>query len=95
VLAVSDENLVVERVVPISPTRELTVRISQDTTEDFWRVDVSRGFGGQRHVSTTVAPCDSFMMDLVRDAMSGEQLAWRDIARWGQTSLSRSELRFA
>jgi len=78
-----DEQLVAERVVGA-----LTVRISQHEVEEFWRVDVSRDPADrQGHMSATVAPGDSFMMNLIQGAVSGEPVAWRHLAHWGQEAL--------
>jgi hypothetical protein len=82
----SDENLVAEQVVKMNEARALTIRISQHHQEEFWRVDVSAGGGG--YTSTTVAPGDSFMMNLIQGAVSGEDLAWRHLAQWGQHNLA-------
>jgi hypothetical protein len=92
-LAVSEEELVVaEQVVSIAQSHSLTVRISQHAAEEFWRVDVSCPSGPPRSISTTVAPGDSFMMHLINGAVSGEQVAWRHLAHWGQDNLARPAL---
>lgn len=72
----SGERLVAEQVV-----ESLTVRISENTAEDFFRVDFTRPDAG--HLTTTVAPGDNFMMNLISAAVSGEPLAWRHLAHWG------------
>lgn len=84
-----EETLVAEQVVSLDQTGALTVRISQHRAEDFWRVDVSRGLEPERR-STTVAPGDSFMMNLIQGAVSGEPVAWRHLAHWGQDAMGRS-----
>lgn len=84
----NEERLVAEQVVPVESAGPVTVRISQDTEEEFWRVDVSRHPAGT--MSTTVAPGDSFMMTLIEGAVSGEPVAWRHLAHWGQDALGRT-----
>jgi hypothetical protein len=84
-----DEQLVAEQVVSVRDQQALTVRISQHSGGDFWRVDVTDPGTVRRHLSTTVAPGDSFMMNLISEAVGGEQLAWTHIAKWGQTRLNR------
>lgn len=84
-----EEVVVAEQVVPSGEAGALTVRISQHRVEDFWRVEVSRGpdqTPGQR--TATVAPGDSFMMNLIRGAVDGEDLAWRHLAQWGHEGLA-------
>lgn len=75
------ERLLAEQVVD-----SLTVRITEDTAEEFFRVDFSREAD---HLTTTVAPGDSFMMNLIEGAVSGEALAWRHLAHWCQDNLGR------
>ena len=83
----SAEQLIAEQVVALEAQRAVTVRISQHLAEDFWRVDVKGGNGsGGGHVTATVAPGDSFLMNLIEGAMSGEQVAWRHLAQWGMHS---------
>lgn len=84
-----EETLVAEQVVSLDQAGALTVRILQHQSEDFWRVDVSRGLVPERR-TTTVAPGDSFMMTLIQGAVSGEPVAWRHLAHWGQDALGRS-----
>lgn len=86
----SEERLIAEQVVPVHDQRALTVRISQHAEGDFWRVDVTNPSAGRGHLTTTVAPGDSFMMNLISDAVGGEQLAWSHLARWGQAKLART-----
>lgn len=84
----NDEQLVAEQVVPLEQAGALTVRISQHTAEEFWRVDVSRDPAvSDGHMTATVAPGDSFLMNLIEGAVSGEPVAWRHLARWGQDAL--------
>jgi hypothetical protein len=86
-----EEQLVAERVVPIEQSGPLTVRISQHAAEEFWRVDVSReAAAGAGHMTTTVAPGDNFMMNLIEGAVSGEPVAWSHLAHWGQDALGRT-----
>lgn len=83
-----DEELVAEQVVPLEQAGALTVRISQHAAEQFWRVDVSRDpADSEGHMTATVAPGDSFMMNLIEGAVSGEPVAWRHLAHWGQDVL--------
>lgn len=80
-----EEKLVAEQVIGT-----MTVRISQHTEEEFWRVDVSGRAAGS--TSTTVASGDNFMMTLIEGAVSGEPVAWRHLAQWGQDALGRATL---
>jgi hypothetical protein len=84
-----DEQLVAEQVVAVRDQPALTVRISQHSGGDFWRVDVTEPGAVRGHLSATVPPGDNFMMNLISEAVSGEQLAWNHLARWGQTRLNR------
>ena len=84
-----EEQLVAEQVVNLPDQRALTVRISQHSSEEFWRVDVTNPSTARRHMSTTVAPGDSFMMNLIEDAVDGKQAAWRHLAQWGHANLIR------
>ena len=84
-----EETLVAEQVVALGQAGALTVRISQHRLEDFWRVDVSREEAAERR-TTTVAPGDSFMMNLIEGAVGGEPVAWRHLAHWGQDAMGRS-----
>jgi hypothetical protein len=86
---VSEEQLVAEQVVAVETHRVVTVRISQHLVEDFWRVDVTGGNGcGSGRVSATVSPGDSFLMNLIEGATSGEPVAWRHLAEWGLHSFN-------
>jgi len=86
---VSDgEQLVAEQVVAMDRTGDMTVRISQHRSEEFWRVDVRRDPHG--YTTTTVGAGDSFLMNLIQGAVSGEPLAWRHLAHWGQDTMGRS-----
>lgn len=84
-----EETLVAEQVVSLEQAGALTVRISQHRSEDFWRVDVSRLATPERRMST-VAAGDSFMMNLIEGAVSGEPVAWRHLAHWGQDAMRSS-----
>ncbi len=66
------------------------VSISQHTAEDFWRVHVSDPATARQAMSTTVAPGESFMMNLIQEAVGGDQSAWHHLAEWGHNNLSRS-----
>lgn len=83
-----DEQLVAEQTVPIERAQALTVRISQDLVEDFYRVAVTSPASPDRHLTTTVSPGDNFMMNLIQGAVSGEPVAWRHLASWGRDNLS-------
>jgi len=78
-----EEHLIAERVVVLDPAGARKVRISQHPAEDFWRVDVEGAS------STTVAAGDSFMMNLIESAVSGEQVAWRHLAHWASRPAGR------
>jgi hypothetical protein len=86
---VSDETLVAEQTVSIHERSSLTVRILQHEAEDFWRVDVTNPATTCGHISATVASPDSFLMILIQEAVSGQPLAWRHLAQWGQDNLTR------
>ena len=77
------EQLVAEQMVALDPAGALKISISQHAAEDFWRVDV------EGRTSTTVAPGDSFMMDLIQGAVSGEPVAWRHLAHWAARPAGR------
>lgn len=83
-----EERLVAERTVAVRDQHALTVRISQHSEGDFWRVDVSHSNPGRPPLSTTVGPGDSFMMNLISEAVGGEQLAWNHLALWGRSRLA-------
>lgn len=84
------EQLVAEQLVAVEPAGALMVRISQHQAEDFWRVDISRDpAGAALGMTTTVAPGDSFMMNLIEGAVRGEPVAWRHLAHWGQDAIGR------
>jgi hypothetical protein len=87
---VGEETLIAEQTVSIHERTSLTVRILQHEAEDFWRVDVTDPATSRGHMSTTVASPDSFLMFLIREAVSGQPLAWRHLAQWGQDNLTRS-----
>ncbi len=85
-----EEHVIAEQTVSIHDQQNLTVRISQHPSEEFWRVDVTNlGLVRGGHVSTTVAPGDGFLMNLIEEAVGGKQVAWRHLAQWGHTSLTR------
>jgi hypothetical protein len=84
-----EEQVVAEQTVAVAEQHALTVRISQHPVEDFWRVDVTNQGPPQGHLTTTVSPGDSFLMNLIEGAVQGEQVAWRHLASWGQSNLSR------
>jgi hypothetical protein len=84
-----EENLIAEQIVPIRDQLPLTVRISQHPSEEFWRVDVASCDNGRGYVTATVAPGDSFMMNLIEEAVSGQAAAWRHLAQWGHANLGR------
>lgn len=87
----NEEQVVAEQVVPIEQTGSMKVRISQHTVEEFWRVDVCREpEGPEGYTTTTVGTGDSFMMNLIQGAVSGEAVAWRHLAHWGQDALARA-----
>ncbi len=85
-----DEQLVAEQVVATDAVRTLSVRISQHRSEDFFRVEVTSLAAPDLAASTTVSPGDSFMMNLIDQAMRGEQVAWRHLAHWGRDNLSHA-----
>jgi hypothetical protein len=85
---VDGEQLVAEQIVAMDRAGNMTVRISQHASEAFWRVDVSRDAHG--YTTTTVGDGDSFMMNLIQGAVSGEPVAWRHLAHWGQEAMGRT-----
>jgi len=86
---VDEEMLIAEQTVSIHERGPLTVRILQHKGEDFWRVDVTDPATSRGHISTTVASEESFLMFLIQEAVSGQALAWRHLAQWGQGNLTR------
>ena len=86
-----EETLVAEQVVSLEQAGAMTVRISQHRAEDFWRVDVTRMAAPERRM-TAVASGDSFMMNLIEGAVSGEPVAWRHLAHWGQDAMRSSRV---
>ena len=82
-----DEQFVAEQTVTTEREHTVTVRISQDPVEDFYRVAVTSPASPAQHLTTTVSPGDSFLMNLIQGAVSGEQVAWRHLAHWGQGNL--------
>ena len=85
-----EERLVAEQVVSLHEQHSMTVRITQHPAEEFWRVDVTNPAQGPGSMSTTVAAGDSFMMNLIQDAVGGQQVAWQHLAQWGHTNLTRT-----
>jgi hypothetical protein len=84
-----EERLVAEQVVSMADQHSLTVRISQHPVEEFWRVDVTSPAPPQGHLTTTVSPGDSFLMNLIEGAVQGEPVAWRHLASWGHANMAR------
>jgi hypothetical protein len=84
-----DEQLVAEQTVAVAEEHALTVRISQNPVEEFWRVDVTKPGAPRGHLTTTVSPGDGFLMNLIEGAVQGEQVAWRHLASWGHANISR------
>jgi hypothetical protein len=83
------EQLVAERRVSLRERQTLSVRISQHTAEDFWRVQVSNPATARGSMSTTVGAGDNFLMMLIEEAVNGQPSAWRHLAQWGHTNLTR------
>lgn len=83
------EQIVAEQVVALADHQDLTVRITQDLEEQFWRVEVTDPGAYRNQISTTVAPGDSFLMNLIEDAVGGQQVAWRHLAQWGRDTINR------
>jgi hypothetical protein len=88
------EQLVAEQHVPLRDRQTLRVAISQHTTEEFWRVQVSDPETAHHGMSTTVAPGESFLMNLIEEAVGGDQSAWHHLAEWGHTNLTRPNTGF-
>ena len=84
-----EEHLIAEQVVAVHDQHPLTVRISQNPSEEFWRVDVTNPSVATGHITATVAPGDSFLMNLIEDAVNGKPVAWKHLAQWGHTSIAR------
>ena len=85
----NEEQLVAEQHVSVRDQQTLRVCISQHATEDFWRVQVSDPATAHKGISTTVAPGESFLMNLIREAVDGDQSAWNHLAAWGHSNLTR------
>lgn len=83
-----DEQLVAERVVATDPSHTLSVRIFQHRVEEFYRVEVASVAVPDLTASATVAAGDSFLMNLISEAVTGEQVAWGHLAHWGRDNLS-------
>lgn len=82
-----DERLIAEQRIELDPD-PVEVRISTDPAEGFWRVQVAY-CGGERRVSTTtVTGDDSFLWPIIRDAVNGDQPAWRHLAHWGHGAMA-------
>jgi hypothetical protein len=83
------ERLIAERNVAIRDDQTLSVRISQDADEDFWRVQVCQAARPQATMSTTVSDQNSFLAHLIQEAVEGQQTAWHHLAQWGHSNLHR------
>ena len=84
------ERLIAEQDVAIHDRHTLSVRISQDADEDFWRVQVRRAEGSRATMSTTVSDDgDNFLVHLIHEAVEGKQSAWHHLAEWGHANLTR------
>ncbi len=83
------EQVLAEQFVLLPDRHAVSVRISEDRIEGFWRLDVTEPGGSPGHLTTTLAPGASFMMTLIGDALGGDALAWRHLAEWGRTNLLR------
>jgi hypothetical protein len=83
------EQVVAEQDVSIHQQQTLSVRISQHTAEEFWRVHVSNPATARGSMSTTVPTGDSFLMKLIEEAVTGKQSAWQHLAEWGHSNLTR------
>ena len=81
-----EEQVVAAQTVSLRENQEMHVTISQHEAERFWRVEVVNPRTARAHMTTTLSDDDSFMTNLVRDAVNGEQLAWRHLAKWGMGS---------
>jgi hypothetical protein len=86
---VDGEQLVAEQHVSLRERQTLSVRISQHAAEDFWRVQVSNPATARGSLSTTVGAGDSFLMNLIEEALGGYQPAWHHLAQWGHANLTR------
>jgi hypothetical protein len=81
-----EERLIAEQNVALRDCHTLSVRISQHPVEEFWRLQV----GGIRGwMTTTVSDHESVLARLIQEAVGGEQLAWHQLAQWGQANLTR------
>ena len=81
-----EEQVVAVQTVSLRENQEMRVTISQHEAEQFWRVEVVNPRTARAHMTTTLAGDDSFMTNLVQDAVSGQQLAWLHLAQWGVAS---------
>jgi hypothetical protein len=84
-----DEQVVAEQSIRRLDRHTVIVRISENPSEQFWRVDVTDPGGLREPMTTTLAPGASFMMSLIEDAVGGDEVAWQHLAEWGHTSLLR------
>jgi hypothetical protein len=85
---IDGEDLVAERDVTIEEQQTLNVRISRHTEEKFWRVEVTSP-ARPGCTSATVADGESFLMNLIDDALRGSSGAWEHLALWGHGGQSR------
>lgn len=83
------ERLVAQQDVVARGHHVMNVRISENPTEGFWRLDVSNPASRRATMTTTVSEADSFLMHLINDAVTGQPAAWRSLAEWGCDNLSR------
>lgn len=83
------ERLVAEQDVVVRGHHVMSVRISENPDEGFWRLDVSNPDSRRASMTTTVSEADSFLMHLINDAITGHPAAWRSLAEWGKDILSR------
>src|SRR5579862_4512659 len=86
---IDGEQLIAEQDVPLRDHHVVRVRISQHAIEDFWRVDFNTSEANRRPANITVGTGESFMMSLIREAIDGQQSAWKHLAEWGHSTLLR------
>lgn len=84
------ERVVAERYVLLRDDYLLNVRISENSDEQFWRVNVTVPSDAGTAASATVGAGESFLMHLIHGAVAGEETAWRHLAAWGHENLCGS-----
>ncbi len=89
---IGQEMIVAEREVTIDWRHTLSVRISEDQGEGFWRVEVTNPVTHRHMSSTTVGGGDNFVWHLIQSAVDGDVGAWHQLASWGHGVMVRPQM---